>query len=498
VRLFWIDKEAEGVKYLESAVRLDPSFASAYRYLGWTYLILGNSKASNEAYERAKALSFKATEKERLLIEAFTASDIDKRFGAFQEIIQKYPKEKEAYFQIAVHYRLFKKMDDEAIPYLNKTIELDPSFGYAYFHLSDIYADKGNYQKAMEYFDIYESLKPNDPDPLIGIAELYWEMGKQEEALKREKEILEIDPGNLLALEDLANYHAYREEYRETMKWVDKFIEQAPPNKKARGYLLKVLFYYWVGDSGNYVIFADKTKKSAEESEDDFAKGTLLYLNGFFYNDQGDIDKARGEFRLWRDLWLKILPEYAAWFESWFSFTLGIIELRQGNIGSSQSALLGMNSQLDKIDAQFKGWHAYFHGFLAGEIQIAQNLPEKAIATVEAASFREYIHDLPLIWVVFHNIPLYKDGLARAYQQMGNLDKAIAEYEKLLIYSPKKKDNFLIHPKYHYRLGMLYEQKGLKGKAVEQYQKFLDLWKDADPGTPEVEDARKRLAGLKG
>jgi hypothetical protein len=34
-------------------------------------------------------------------------------------------------------------------------------------------------------------------------------------------------------------------------------------------------------------------------------------------------------------------------------------------------------------------------------------------------------------------------------------------------------------------------------KAIENYKKFLTFWKDADPGIPEVEDARKRVAGLK-
>ncbi len=43
----------------------------------------------------------------------------------------------------------------------------------------------------------------------------------------------------------------------------------------------------------------------------------------------------------------------------------------------------------------------------------------------------------------------------------------------------------------------LYEGGQLKGKEINHYEKFLGLWNDADPGIAELEDAKKRLAGLK-
>ncbi|MFB0519515.1 MAG: hypothetical protein ACETWC_09575 [Acidobacteriota bacterium] len=42
----------------------------------------------------------------------------------------------------------------------------------------------------------------------------------------------------------------------------------------------------------------------------------------------------------------------------------------------------------------------------------------------------------------------------------------------------------------------IYKDKGSVGKAIEHYDKFLYLWKDANSGIPEVEDAKKRRAAL--
>ena len=144
-----------------------------------------------------------------------------------------------------------------------------------------------------------------------------------------------------------------------------------------------------------------------------------------------------------------------------------------------------------------KNWVSFLIDLLQAEILLAEGKIEQAIAAFKNTSPGRAPHLEQTTQIIFYNIPSLKDVLARAYQQKGDIDNAIAEYEKLITFDPESEGRYLIHPKYYYRLAKLYEQKGWTGKAIENYEKFLALWKDADPGIAEVEDARKRLAGLR-
>ena len=79
----------KALQFLEKAVELDPTFASAYWAIARAYAQLENAKACNSAYEKAKAFSEKATEKERLFIEAGYANRIERNSGKYFRILSK-------------------------------------------------------------------------------------------------------------------------------------------------------------------------------------------------------------------------------------------------------------------------------------------------------------------------------------------------------------------------------------------------------------------------
>ena len=91
---------------------------------------------------------------------------------------------------------------------------------------------------------------------------------------------------------------------------------------------------------------------------------------------------------------------------------------------------------------------------------------------------------------------LFAFSLGQAYYEAGKMDKAQKEYETLISLALGRIGDGDFYAKSLYMLGKIFQEKGQKLKAREYYNRFLQLWKDADPGFPEVEDAQKRLAEI--
>ena len=54
----------------------------------------------------------------------------------------------------------------------------------------------------------------------------------------------------------------------------------------------------------------------------------------------------------------------------------------------------------------------------------------------------------------------------------------------------------VLEPRFVLEVARLLDQKGDQAGAREEYERFLGLWKNADPGLPELAEARTRLAEL--
>jgi serine/threonine protein kinase/Tfp pilus assembly protein PilF len=484
---------------LERAVGLDPSFALAYRYLAYAQRALGNTLAFREAIEKAKRLSNRVTERERLYIEAGYARSIEenpqKAFAILKQLVEKYPKEKRAVILLSAYLGTL----DEKIEQCKKALELDPQYGIALNDLGYHYLAKNNYELALEYFNRYAAASPGDANPIDSIGEVYFLMGKLDESIAKYKEAIADKPDFYMSMLSIQYVYALKEDYAEAQKWVDQSLKVAPsPVIKGAGHLWRAFYLFWLG--GLDESFTE-LQRAADVAQTDWTyPASASLLRALAYFDRGEIKLSRQFWDIALEAFVHHDPDNNNYYKIGMNWLLGLIELKEQKIDTARASLAEMKSLFPQLTDQFQRQFAeMWMGSLEAEIMIADGSLERALVVYDAISLPEFrLSGSSTGLFLNYQAAFFRDLRARVYQQKRDVDKAIAEYERLTTFDPKNPQRYLVHPKYHYRLAKLYERKGLRDKARDRYQKFLDLWKDADPGLPEVEDARKRLAGLKG
>ncbi len=491
----------EARSLFEAALEYDPTLAVAHLYLAWTHDRLLNTEASRSEYEKARAFSKKATDKERLYIEASYAkaveSDSGKAVRLFKQILRKYPKEKRVLHFLGYEYRRMK-LFYQAIEAYTRVLELDPKYGWAMNEIAYMYTDIGDFERAREYYEQYVSVSPGDANPLDSTAELYFRMGRFDHSISKYKEALELKPDFYYAFWEIAYVYAVKEDYSQALTWLAKFIEMAPtPGIQAEGYLWSAFYGCWCGDFRQFDVEVEKSVQISKRAGGELSLAHAEFLKAWVSYDRGNTALSRSAFEtsftLYKNNQQHIIPGLTAVH----NFCLALVDLKDGLVDSARLRLDAIKSLIpDIINPQFVDSVRRRYELLEAEILLAEKSLDRAVT----ACVRQIPWRIPYMsqWdrVLAYNLPFLKDTLARAYVAKGELDEAIEEYKRLLTFDAEAKRCGLIQPRYYYRLAGLYEQAGYSAEALTEYRNFLRVWEHAGQDTPEVTDARARVEAL--
>jgi len=491
---------AEALENMQKALKIDPEFAMAHLYLGRAQGYLGNRTARDASYTKANELSDKATEKERLYIrsqyERTVRDDWEKGKNLLVELVNQYPKEKQFHFDLGTILGGRGFSEEAAIQY-KTALELDPEYGDALNGLAYYFLDKREFDSALHNFEKYAALNPKDANPVDSMAELYLRMGRLDESLAKYKEVLKINP-RFGGEWRVAYLYALKEDYDSAFQWLEPVIGQNPfPGMRAEGYLWRGIYNYSLGRIKESFDDIETAKEWAEKAENPFRIFTLYYTEGFMHYELEDPDSASKCFQKSFETFRRLYPESDR-AEVFADYLSGLIDLERGNIESANRRLENLDHFLSSSSAspyqnetvnwwkkrlQAKAFRA--EGAVDEAIQLFEEVNRRDIPSMRTNNLGPYV------------IPFARDEAADLLRMKGDLDRAIDVYQRLMIIGPQTNNRRLIYPKYHFKLAQIYEEKGWAGKAIEHYEKFLVLWKDADPGLPEADDARRRMDAIR-
>ncbi len=128
----------------------------------------------------------------------FLADNIDKAIPYLQKSLEIDPNYDTALYNMGM-ICLKRKQYQEATDYFYKVIKTSPRNKYAYYFMGMAWLKIGDLEKAGDYFAKTVYLDPRNLDAHINLGYVFAEMGHYEKARQHFQTVLEIDPDNVLA-----------------------------------------------------------------------------------------------------------------------------------------------------------------------------------------------------------------------------------------------------------------------------------------------------------
>jgi serine/threonine protein kinase/tetratricopeptide (TPR) repeat protein len=494
-------KALEAVAAFEKAVEIDPGFARAYVMLG---INIGNQGELAKRYQyvsKAFELRDKLPERERLLTEGafymLRESTRPKSIEAYRKVVKRFPEDYQGHWGLAfntdVPSETIKELEyllhvqnhtESALLYDNLTInycltddytkaretyqeslEHFPPDPWRHYNLGNLFLLEGNLDAAQKEYERALALGPNDPWIRALPSNIDWTNENQDKVLKTLNTILETQKDPAILDDFLVVIYMQMGRFKDTLRLDDRREAKEISGGNPNVWHNRMLIYRGKEflQVGRPQIALEKLRAGLEYVKKEEDKLPEKDFSNLIHERRVsliwqvcalcDLDRIEEAEQLQKEL-EALIPKYVkkgqkACYCMNTALSQGKIELVKKNASAALKALEISRQMM--LGQSFAGNsdHAYFFDLL-GDANVLAGRWEQA---------------------------------AEAYARIRGLQNGRSEWGA-------------VYARSYYKLGKVLEQRGKRAEAREKYQKFLDLWKDADPGLPEVADAKKRLAAL--
>lgn len=488
----WLTNFDEGLDDLERAVEIDNQFALAYLQIGNAKFVRNDTSGAGEAFKKALQYIDRVGYREQLLIKgvnayykAYDNGDYNAALAVFEQMEANYPRDKEVYLWKGLC--LWRNGDyKKAIVSYNKILELDPEFNVMYVSLAQAYADDENYIEASAMMRKTIALHPGQPEGRNLLGNIYFRMGKYDDALKEYEAMIEIkkEYRSYRAYLDLAQVYWVKGDFEKSQNTLNKYIEQSTDLAgTAWAYLAFYRMAIANGKTKEAENYLSKALASAEKSKNISVQTQVLCYKSDFYMFLGRSAEA---VKSAQDA-MSIAGFDVGGREACQQLAIAYLEQ-----GETDKALETVNDYIKKLPEASQ--------------KTASDL-RRIVDGIIAYRAGDYTYSEKLfITPLKYNIRLYW-RTALAQFQGKKYSEALEQFQKLIGrdgFDPERRGVYWSYqnPEYnivlaYYYLGRIAEAQGKKDDARRRYQEFLTHWEKADFTRSEIADAKTRLETLK-
>jgi len=426
--------------------------------------------------------------------------------------------------------------DEEALPFYQRAVELDPNFALAYARLGAIYGNnrergheiqyntrayelhdrvteherfyitahyyeaRGDLSKAIETYELWLKSYPRDPVPQLNIGVSYGFLGQFDKALEASRKALELDPASQLNYGDTAAYFAANNRLDEAKQILRRAFDGGMDSLFLRTIQNNVAFLE--GDMATVQRNLEWAKGRAGSGSLLSGRAAMAIYYGKFREARGFLQQAVDEAKSHRS------PKRAANYLAGAANSEATIgDLKEAKILAQQALALDATADTQNVIAS-----VFARAGDTASVQktiellnkefpqdtIIQNQRIPVLRSMIERDPAKAVEDLEPARPTEFNFPnfltsIYERGLA--YLRWGRGAEAAAEFQKILAHRTIAPLS-VVHPLSQLGLAHAYALQGDRPKARTAYQDFLALWKDADPDIPVLIAAKSEYAKL--